>query len=84
LQQLENVVGGVFMRGLRRLRDLKVPAVACVFSSVLRTGSVQDTDFTIEEIAARFSYVLAKVGFTPTTSTTKPTTSSRRRFIAGT
>ena len=43
-----------------------------VLTSLLRT------------IAVRSSYVLAKVGFTPTTSTTKPSTFFRHRFIAGT
>ena len=48
MHQFENTAAGVFRRGLPD-NDLRVPAVACVFSSVLRMGSVQDTDFTTED-----------------------------------
>jgi len=49
LQQFESAAAGIIRRGLPPDDDLRLPAVACVFPSVLRTGSVQDTDFTTED-----------------------------------
>jgi len=49
LQQFESPAAGEIRRGLPLDDNLRVPAVACVFSSVLCTGSVQDTDFTTED-----------------------------------
>jgi hypothetical protein len=48
LKHFENPDAGVFRRGLPSDDDLKVLAVAGVFSSVLRAGFVTDTDFTAE------------------------------------
>jgi len=60
LQQFENAGADVFRRGLPSYGDLRVPAVACVFSSVLRTGSVQDTDFTTEDNSSALQWCFRK------------------------
>jgi hypothetical protein len=46
LQHFECPAAGTFRRGLPSDDDLKAPAVARVFLSVLRTGFVSDIDFT--------------------------------------
>jgi hypothetical protein len=46
LQHFEIPAAGIFRRGLPSDDDLKAPAVARVFLSVLRTGFVSDIDFT--------------------------------------
>ena len=49
MQQFKSAAARVFRRGLPPDDALRVPAVACVFSAVLCTGSVQSTDFTAED-----------------------------------
>ena len=49
LKHFEHPDAGVFRRGVPSDNDLKVLAVAGVFSSLLRTGFVIDTDFTTED-----------------------------------
>ena len=40
LKHFERAAAGIFRRGLPSDDDLKVPAVACIFSSVFRMGFV--------------------------------------------
>jgi hypothetical protein len=49
LKRFESAAAGIFGREPPSDGDLKAPAVARVFSSVLRTGSVADIDFTSED-----------------------------------
>ena len=60
LQQFESAAAGVFRRGLPPDGDLRVSAVACVFFSVLHTGSVQDTDFTTEDNSSALQRCFSK------------------------
>jgi hypothetical protein len=52
LTNFESAAAGVFRRGLPSDDDLKVPAVARVFFSVLCTGFVADIDFTSDDDTA--------------------------------
>ena len=60
LQQFASAAAGVFKRGLPPDDALRVPAVASVFSSLLRIGSVQDTDFTTEDNSSALQLCFSK------------------------
>ncbi|EDR00458.1 uncharacterized protein LACBIDRAFT_334116 [Laccaria bicolor S238N-H82] len=60
LQQFESAASSVFRRGLPPDDDLRVPAVACVLSLVLCTGSVQDANFTTEDNSSALQLCFSK------------------------